>query len=285
VVRALGAAVGVALAASMPLPAPAPAAPATGELAACIRDSRCHRVWAVAHRGEGFGHPPNSRAAVTAAVAAGVPVVEIDLRQSRDREVFVFHDARLEGSTTGSGRIETLPAAEVARARLHNGEPLPRFPEIYAITRGRALLSVDFKTDPEVIEQFADWLRAHGSFDDMIFFVNTGEEMAMAARVKKRYPEMIVMVRLLDTRVTVESTRAVFGGLPEIFHTDLIGADEVARLHALGPKVYVNGLPLERRWQPFRYFAVRSLLTTGVDFILTNEAVALMRRLSATASR
>jgi hypothetical protein len=144
-----------------------------------------------------------------------------------------------------------------------------------------------------VIEHVADWLDAHGSFDGLIFFENTGEEMAAAARAKRRHPRMIVMVRLLDTRVTVESTRAVFGRLPEIFHTDtgtadiwrLLARDQVGSLHALGPKVYVNALPIERSWwTPFRQIALDRLLRTGVDFVLTGDAQATMRKL-ADASR
>jgi glycerophosphoryl diester phosphodiesterase len=287
--------VALAVAAAI-LPAPAGAEaprPTAREIAACIRDPGCHRTWVAAHRAEGFGYPGNSRAAVAAAVAAGVPIVEVDLRQSSDREVYVFHDARLDDATTGSGRIERQPAATVARARLPNGESLPRFRDVYELTRGRALLSVDFKTDPDVIEQIAGWLDAHGSFDDLIFFVNTGEEMAAAASAKRRYPRMIVMVRLLDTRVTVESTRAVFGALPEIFHTDtgtadvwrLLARDQVGKLHALGPKVYVNALPIERRWwTPLRQFALDRLLRSGVDFVLTGDAPAVMRKVAAVTS-
>ena len=105
--------------------------------------------------------------------------------------------------------------------------------------------------------------------------------MVAAARAKKRYPKMMVMVRLLDTRVTVDSTRAVFGGLPEIFHTDRVGASEVARLHAQGVKVFMNAVPLERYIQPFKYFAIESMLTVGPDFILTDEPVAVMRRVTS----
>ena len=90
------------------------------------------------------------------------------------------------------------------------------------------------------------------------------------------------MVRLLDTRVTVESTRAVFGGrLPDILHTDRIGAAEVADLHALGTKVYMNAVPLDRYFQPFRYFATRSLLETGLDFVLTGNPLSVMRKVAA----
>ena len=264
---------------ALALAGPAPAS--SREIAACIRDSRCHRIFIVAHRARGFGGPDNSRAAVTLAVAAGVPVVEIDLRGSKDGELFVMHDGKLESSTTLQGRIERLPSNVVASARLRNGEAVPRFRDVYERSRGRFVLSVDFKVHPEAVAEVADWNHAHGSFDDLIFFVKSIEELTAAAKAKKRYPQMIVMARLLDTRVTVETVRTIFGRLPEILHTDRIGADEVARLHAQDVKVYMNAIPLGHYWQPFRYLAMRSLLRTGADFILTDDPEALMRRISS----
>ena len=231
-------------------PSPSPRS-APAETARCIRDPRCHRTFVVAHRAEGFGGPENSRAAVALVVDAGVPVIEIDLRGSRDGRLFLMHDGRLEHYTSLRGRVEEVSSEEIGRARLKNGESIPRFEDVYEITRGKAMLSVDFKVHERMMEEVADWIHAHGSFDDLIFFANTGEEMEAAARAKQRYPQMIVMVRLLDTRVTVESTRAVFGGrLPEILHTDRIGATEVARLHALGTKVYMNAVPLDHYLSP-----------------------------------
>jgi hypothetical protein len=265
-----------------------PATPSTpsrsspAETAHCIRDPRCHRTFVVAHRAEGFGGPENSRAAVARVVEAGVPVIEIDLRASRDGRLFVMHDGRLEHYTSLRGRVEQMSSEEIGRARLKNGESIPRFEDVYEITRGKAILSVDFKVHERMMEEVAAFIHARGSFDDLIFFANTGEENAAAARAKERYPQMIVMVRLLDTRVTVESTRAVFGGrLPDILHTDRIGATEVAALHALGTKVYMNAVPLDRYFEPFRYFATRSLLETGLDFVLTGNPLSVMRKVAA----
>lgn len=254
----------------------APAGSGSSETARCMRDPGCHRTFVVAHRAKGFGAPENSREAVTRAVEAGVPIIKIDLRTSKDGELFVLHAGKLETTTTLRGRIETVSAAELARARLRNGESLPRFTEVYGIARGRAVLTVGFKVDE--VERVADWIHANGSFDDLIFFVNTGEEMRAAARAKQRYPRMMVMVRLLDTRVTVDSTRVVFGTLPEILHTDRVGADEVARLHGLGVKVFMNVVPLEGYIQPFKYFAVGSALKTNADLILTDEPLSVMPR-------
>ena len=247
------------------------------EVARCIRDAKCHRIFVVAHRAKGLGAPENSRAAVAGAVEAGVPLVKIDVRASRDGDLFVLHDGRLDRTTNLTGRIETMSSAELGAARLGNGETLPRFAEMYAIGRGRLVMTIGFKVD--VVERIADFIHAEGSFDDLIFFVNTGEQMVAAARARKRYPQMMVMVRLLDTRVTVDSTRAVFGGLPDVLHTELVGTQEVSSLHAQGTKVYMDATPVERYIPPFNYFAIRSLLKTGLDFFQTDEPLSMMRKI------
>jgi len=262
-----------------PLAAP-PVPPSAGDVARCIRDPRCRRTFVVSHRAHGFGAPENSRAAITRAMEAGVPLIKIDVRASKDGGLFLLHDGKLDRTTTLRGRVEGFTSADLARARLSNGETLPRFADAYEIARGRSVLTVGFKAD--TVEQVADWISAHGSFDDLIFFVNTGEEMRAAARAKQRYPRMMVMVRLLDTRVTVDSTRAVFGGLPEIFHTDRVGASEVARLHALGVKVFMNVVRWEGYIQPLKYLAVGWILRTSLDFILTDEPVSMMQRVAGS---
>ena len=259
-----------------------PVTPSTKTTAACIRDPRCHWTIVVAHRAHGFGAPENSREAVTRALAAGVPAIKIDVRASKDGELFLLHDGKLDRTTNLRGRIEGFTAAELASARLPNGETLPRFQDIYEIARGRAVLTIGFKA--EAVAQVADWIDGHGSFDDLLFFVNTGEAMQAAAQAKKRYPRMMVMVRLLDTRVTVDSTRAVFGRLPEVFHSDRVGAGTVASLQALGTKVFMNAVPWEGYVQPVRYLAVSWLLRTKLDFILTDEPVPMMRRLDRSRS-
>jgi len=249
----------------------------SSEVARCVRDPKCHRTFVVAHRARGLDAPENSRAAVARAIEAGVPVVKLDVRASRDGDLFLLHDGKLDRTTNLTGRIETASTADLGSARLSNGETLPRFAEVYAISRGRVVMTIGFKVD--AVERIADWINAEGSFDDLIFFVNTGEEMAAAARARQRYPDMMIMVRLLDTRVTLDSTRAVFGGLPDILHTDRIGPQEVASLHALGTKVYMDATAAERNIPPFNYFAIGSLLKTKLDFFQTDEPLSALRRI------
>jgi glycerophosphoryl diester phosphodiesterase len=250
----------------------------TAALAACIRDPRCHRTAVAAHRGLAAQAPGNSREALAAAVAAGVPVVEVDLRRSSDGEMFLFHDQRLDAPALAGRRVEDLPAAALAAVRLRNGEALPRLDEALAVTRGRALLVLDLKSDALLVELAADWLAARGALDDALLFLNTHEEMIAAARARQRHPRLLLMVRLLDTRITVDNTRALMGALPAVLHTDRVGPGEVARLHGLGVKVWMNAIELEKYLPPFRAIALGWMLRARPDFVLSMDPVDMMRR-------
>ncbi len=67
------------------------------------------------HRGGSRLSPENTLAAFDRAAAEGVDGLELDVRLSRDGEVVVCHDARLDRTCDAAGAIADLTAAELAR--------------------------------------------------------------------------------------------------------------------------------------------------------------------------
>ncbi len=65
------------------------------------------------HRGLSGEQPENTLAAFGAAVAANFPAVELDLRTTKDGQLVILHDAGLERTTDGRGRVESLTYREV----------------------------------------------------------------------------------------------------------------------------------------------------------------------------
>lgn len=96
----------------------------------------------IAHRGYSTVAPENTLAAFRAALQAGAHGVEFDLQETAAAEPVVFHDYRLDRTTTGSGRINTT-SAEVVRALDAGGwfapgfagEPIPTLAEALAFFR------------------------------------------------------------------------------------------------------------------------------------------------------
>jgi glycerophosphoryl diester phosphodiesterase len=66
-----------------------------------------------AHRGGAKIGPENTIAAFDRAHAFGVDGFELDVRLSRDGEVMVIHDADVDRTTNGSGKVSAMTAAEL----------------------------------------------------------------------------------------------------------------------------------------------------------------------------
>jgi glycerophosphoryl diester phosphodiesterase len=66
-----------------------------------------------AHRGGARIAPENTLSAFERAHALGVDGFELDVRLSRDGEVMVIHDADVDRTTNGSGKVSAMTAAEL----------------------------------------------------------------------------------------------------------------------------------------------------------------------------
>lgn len=249
---------------------------ASSEIASCIRNAKCHRVFPVAHRGNGLGAPENSCEAVRRSVEAEIPIVEIDLRLSRDGIPYVLHDNDLHRTTNGAGPINEKTSDELSRIFLENSEPLPKFYDIYAISRGRAVLDLHIK-ETGVIRPTAEWIAIHGSFDDIIFFVNGDDQMKEAAKMKRLYQKMIIMARLRSWN-DVRDIRRVFGMMPEVVHVTFPtpGVFQIACLHRLKTKVFGNAWASLPILQEINFLM---LLPFHPDFIQSNNPATLQRML------
>ena len=102
----------------------------------------CHRAGLSGH------HIPNSLAAISECVSAGVPRLEIDVRFLADGAIAVFHDRDLEHDTTGSGPIETWKRESLAEVR-HKADHqtgIAFLEDVVEVMAGSAtLLQVDLK--------------------------------------------------------------------------------------------------------------------------------------------
>jgi glycerophosphoryl diester phosphodiesterase len=105
-----------------------------------------------AHRGlHGASCPENSRAAFTAAIAAGHGI-ECDVQAAREGEAFVFHDTMLDRLTNTHGAFAARSAGELDQIRLRdNNETIPRLAEILALIGGRVPVLIEIKSSSPLV--------------------------------------------------------------------------------------------------------------------------------------
>ncbi|MBH0193278.1 MAG: glycerophosphodiester phosphodiesterase, partial [Nitrospira sp.] len=66
------------------------------------------RVLRIGHRGAAGHAPENTLAAIQKGIDLGVDFVEIDLRRTADGALVVLHDASVNRTTNGRGRVDRL---------------------------------------------------------------------------------------------------------------------------------------------------------------------------------
>jgi len=108
--------------------------------------------------------PENSLAALEKCVALGVDMMETDIRRAKDGTLVIIHDAKVDRTTDGIGRVADLTLAQLKMLHLRQnfgGNMSPEITdqrvltldELLAAAKGRIMINLDIKEDiyPEVI--------------------------------------------------------------------------------------------------------------------------------------
>lgn len=149
------------------------------------------------------GLPENSIAAFEYVLAQMPAILEIDPSLTRDSVIMVFHDATLDRTTNGTGRLADYTWAELQELRLKNAKgevteyKIPTLAEVLEWARGKTALVLDKKNVP--LEMIAAIIREHKangyvmnmvrSTEDALFYYNEDPERMFSASI--RTPETL----------------------------------------------------------------------------------------------
>lgn len=153
-----------------------------------------------AHRGASHAAPENTMLAFERAVVEGADAIELDVRLSRDRVPFVFHDAELSRMTGAPGKVADTPADHLATLSAR-GEPIPRLAELLAFTeRHRVPLNIELKPTArprELVDACAPLLTALAQLAPLL--VSSFDPRALAL-LHQRLPALALALIFEDPR-------------------------------------------------------------------------------------
>lgn len=152
-----------------------------------------------AHRG-GSGienYPENALETIQYLHQQGITIFEIDLFQTSDREIMLFHDNHLERTTTGNGSLKGKSASDLLKLNLiddfgnETSYKIPYLKDVLAWAKGKnAYLMLDFK-DSAKYEDVIDLVREMDMQDQCVLIsYSTGQ----AKKQHRLAPEMMISV-------------------------------------------------------------------------------------------
>lgn len=118
-------------------------------------------IQVVGHRGTVKFAPENTIPAFQAAIQYGADLVEMDIRETKDGVLIIMHDATVNRTTDGTGKVNEKTLEEIKELDAGSwfnpkfkGTRIPTFEEVLDAIKGKALPDIDFKagTPSKLIE-------------------------------------------------------------------------------------------------------------------------------------
>lgn len=147
-------------------------------------------VIVAAHRGDWRNFPENSLEAIESAIRMGVDVVELDVQRTKDGVLILMHDATLNRTTTGKGKVAEVMMDSIAKLKLKNGcairtiHKVPTLEEALLLAKGKIMINLD-KADRFFDEVYA-LLKKTGTTKQIIMKGNKSAE-----EVKQQYGDYL----------------------------------------------------------------------------------------------
>ncbi len=209
----------------------------------------------IAHRGFSGRYPENTIAAVRGALDLGVDFVEIDVQETRDGELIVFHDYRLYRICRVRGRVRNKTLAEIKQLN----RQVPTLTEVLKECRDKARVLIEIKgADPRKV---ATTITEHRMEREVIVFSLSIPRLKAFAETAPRITCFGLIARSLKSQVTRLKASVSVSGLG--LSRRLVNSPRVVEgIHRRGWKVFV--------WTVNREAEMRKLARWGVDGLITN---------------
>jgi glycerophosphoryl diester phosphodiesterase len=221
-----------------------------------------------AHRGLTTRAPDNSLSAIAAALDAGFPAVEIDVRDTSDGVLVLMHDPTVDRTSDGRGAVGSFTFAQIRQLHLlWQGKgigPVPSLEEVMNLAAGRTLLYIDMKTDR--VELLVEALRSRSAYDWTILLGNPGQLLRVHELEPRCRLHTIVNSRkeLDELLARITPVMVEVSSLPDPAYVEYV--------HSKGLVLEIDtmGRPDRQAVQSKRYELWRRYLSCGADFIMSD---------------
>lgn len=226
-------------------------------------------VQLTAHRGASTSAPENTMPAMEAAVDQMADFAELDVQETRDGVLVLFHDSTLERIDGTRRTIRSLSWDELQQvdaggwySEQYSGTRIPKLEDVIEYVRGRMMLNIEIKyagASSDLPEKVVDCIRENDFVEQCVV---TSTSLSYLKRVKAADPDIYTGYIL----------SAAYGSYYEDDAIDFISLISssanrklIERVHACGKEVHV--------WTVNKKSELERMKMIGVDNIITDRPI------------
>lgn len=109
-------------------------------------------IFVAAHMGWCAKYPENTMPAFRAAMTLDIDQIETDIRITKDKELVLIHDATVDRTTNGSGKVCDMTLEElrkldagIKKSEEFRGTPIPTLRELLELVKDHPTITMDFE--------------------------------------------------------------------------------------------------------------------------------------------
>jgi glycerophosphoryl diester phosphodiesterase len=122
----------------------------------------------IGHRGACYYEPENSLRSFKRALKLKCKYLECDVRLTRDKEVVIMHDNKLDRTTNEKGRIKYFTLNELKKFYLDKKEKIPTLQELIDLAENKASLVIELKDCKGIAEKTLEIIKKNKIEDKVI---------------------------------------------------------------------------------------------------------------------
>lgn len=218
----------------------------------------------IGHRGAMGEQPENTLASFRQAITRGVDMIELDVRRLKTGELAVMHDATVDRTTNGKGKVAHYSLEQIQQLHAGNGEKVPLLHEVFDLVDKQVMINIELKGKDtadevaKVIKQYQD--RYHWADD--LFFVSSKYPSELR-RFQVLLPAISIgVIASLRTLFTVRYNAKRLQANVVVLNQRSIRRRQVRRAHRRHLKVYAFTVNTKAQ--------MKKMNALGVDGIFTD---------------
>lgn len=235
-----------------------------------------------AHRGDLAHAPENTLPSFSQAIQKGADGVELDAKLTSDGRVIVIHDATVDRTTNGHGKVASFSLEEIrkldAGTRFNEkfaGTKVPLLEEVFETLGKHKLINIEltnYSTPRDgLTKTVCELIKRHNNQSQIIFSSFFTSNLKIAAQIMPEAPRgLLAMPGWIG--LWARSFGFMFGDYQALHpHISSTSKEQMQRAHRLKRRVYV--------WTANTPEEVKRLKEWGADGIFTDDPETALRAL------
>ncbi|MDB4416459.1 glycerophosphodiester phosphodiesterase [bacterium] len=220
----------------------------------------------IAHRGASAIAPENTLAAMRQAIDYATDWVEIDVQETSDDQVVVFHDSDFMKLAKIDLKIWDATMADLAKIDIgshkdpaFSSERVPTLSELLTTCKGKAKVVIELKYyghDKDLEQRVLDIVNAHEMSSDVMYM---SLNLDAVTKIKELNPKCRAGLLMSVLSGNIQDTKADFLAVNAMF----VNRSFIQRAHASGKEVYV--------WTINDAVTMSRMIGIGVDGLITDK--------------